>query len=334
MIECIEDYDLSYNLFLAEQEMFRSLAGIEYDIISESTDLVSIQEGVKETVMNYLQKIMTQIQKLWAKFQAVFAEKILTKLEKQFNQAKESVANAEFTVNNYVEYNMQELDKYKIVNFEYNDQTKEDFKSVNTFIEKNYPGLISDDSKDVKKALLAKTTNKVEHFKVDGKILQDMYNYCKNEYKNNVNTISNDITSLNNSSKTITSMVNTVINAQETVQLWESMNLHVYTEADEDSKGDSDKMSFTDNSGETSGESKDDDKKKAQVTTAVTVYMTAETKILSAKMYVVSNKFKTYMRILNHFLGNTIKNNVSNKVSKKKGEKEATPSSAPTVDVK
>ena len=65
MINCIEDYDISYNLFLAEQEMFTSLAQIEYNnICNESVNLVALQEGVKETVMNYLQKIMTQIQKI------------------------------------------------------------------------------------------------------------------------------------------------------------------------------------------------------------------------------------------------------------------------------
>ena len=55
MINCIEDYDISYNLFLAEQEMFTSLAQIEYNnICNESVNLVALQEGVKETVMNYL----------------------------------------------------------------------------------------------------------------------------------------------------------------------------------------------------------------------------------------------------------------------------------------
>ena len=83
MINCIEDYDISYNLFLAEQEMFTSLAQIEYSICNESVNLVSLQEGVKETVMNYLQKIMTQIQKIWAKFQSNFSAKVATFLEKK-----------------------------------------------------------------------------------------------------------------------------------------------------------------------------------------------------------------------------------------------------------
>ena len=50
--------ELEYSNYLAEQEMFTNLAKIEYDICNESVTLVSLQEGIKDTIMLYLQKIM------------------------------------------------------------------------------------------------------------------------------------------------------------------------------------------------------------------------------------------------------------------------------------
>lgn len=325
MISCIEDYDISYNLFLAEQEMFTSLAQIEYGICNESVNLVALQEGVKETVMNYLQKIMTQIQKIWTKFQSNFSAKVAIFLEKKVLPLFDKADQTEFIVNNYREYDLSKLDNYVIKPFEYNDQTKDDYSSVSNIINKQFPGLLREGSTDLKQALMNQISKVTPKYKVTKNVIvEDIYAYCKEGYKENISSIETDINALNNSSKTITSMVSTVMSAQESLELWNNMSLHILTEAD------GEKMTFTDASGETSGESKKADESKSKIISAVTTYMTSNTKLLSAKMSMVNGKFNSCMKILTHFVAFYTKNKTA-VVPPKEG---STPLKAPTVNIK
>ena len=67
----LEDYELQYNLYLAESELFTNLISLGGEVINESSGLMSIQEGVKETVINYLTKISNAIQEAWNKFKEI-----------------------------------------------------------------------------------------------------------------------------------------------------------------------------------------------------------------------------------------------------------------------
>ena len=325
MINCIEDYDISYNLFLAEQEMFTNLAKIEYDICNESATLVSLQEGIKDTIMLYLQKIMTQIQKIWSKFQANFSSKIATFLEEKVEPLFDKADQAEFLINNFRVYDLNKLSNYKVENFEYTENTKEDYKSVSTYINKQYPGLLKDDSTDIKTALLEKISTVEKEYKVTKDILiREVYDYCKKGYKANVASIANDIKSLNNSSKSITSMVSDVSELSEALNLWNDMSLHLITE---DKTEKDNKMTFTD-----PGEPKKDENGKPEgsnikITSSVNVYMTANTKLLSAKMSMVNGKFSSCVKILKHFVSFYNKNKSP---ELKPGEK--VPTTAPVVD--
>ncbi len=327
-INSIEDYELSYNLFLTEQEMFRDLSGLSIEAVTESTSLVAIQEGVKETVMNYLQKIMTQIQKIWSKFKAAFSEKVSNFLEKQCKPTLEKAKNASFTVNNYVQYDLTKMQGIDIKPFKYDDQTKDQLQSESEYLKATYPTIAGDGN--IKTGLAKLVAKKVDKLEVNQDILQEMFNYCKTDYKKDVDAIAKEIDDLNNSSKTITSMVSTVTAAQEAYNTLAGFGLFVLNEADEDDPTKGEKQTFTDNSGETSGDSKENDKAKGQITTAVTVYMSASTKLLSAKMSMVNEKFKSYINILNHLVVSYAKNKTAVVVDKVK----KTPTSAPQADIK
>lgn len=323
MITCIEDYDISYNLFLAEQDMFKDLASMGYSVVvNESVELVSLQEGVKETIMNYLQKVMTQIQKIWTKFQSKFSASVASFLEKKVVPLFDKADNAEFVINNYKQFDLSKLGSYNVAGFDYNDQTKESYKSGDALAKRLYPNLMSEG--DLKKGLEKQIVSNVDKYKVTKKELLEIYEYCKDGYKQAVDQISKDIENLNNSSKTITNMVNSIISTQESLMLWDNMNLHIFTEGNEDEK-----MTFTDNSGETSGESKEADNSKAAITSAVTTYMNVSTKLLSAKMSMTTEKFNTCMRILTHFVEFYAKNKTAVVDNGKQ-----TPTEAPTVTLK
>ena len=308
MITCVEDYDISYNLFLAEQDMFFDLVSLERGIIVESSSIEVLQEGVKETIMNYLQKVMTQIQNIWTKFQAKFSSDVANFLEKKVVPMLEKADDANFEIENYKDFDLNKLGNYNIPVFEYNEQNKDDYKSVEALSKKLYPDLMN--KGDLKKGLESKIVTKVDKYKVGKKELVELYNFCKDGYKRAVTSISHDIDSLNNSSKNITNMVNNVISTQETVDLFNEMSLHIIREAD-----DNEKMEFSDDKEDNTGTGSNPHPEgaKLKVTNAVTVYMTTCTKLLSAKMYMITEKFNNSIKILTHYVGyyNKIRKNVT-----------------------
>lgn len=324
MITCVEDYDISYNLFLAEQDMFFDLVSLERGIIVESSSIEVLQEGVKETIMNYLQKVMTQIQKIWTKFQAKFSSDVAKFLEKKVVPMLEKADDANFEIENYKDFDLNKLGNYNIPVFEYNEQNKDDYKSVETLSKKLYPDLMNEG--DFKKGLESKIVTKVDKYKVGKKELVELYNFCKDGYKRAVTSISHDINSLNNSSKNITNMVNNVISAQEAVELFNEISLHIIKEADNDEK-----MEFSDEKQDNTGTGNNPNPEgtKLKVTNAVTVYMTTCTKLLSAKMSMTTEKFNNSVKILTHYVGYYNKNKPTENEDTKQ-----TPTQAPTVSLK
>ena len=53
-----EEYELNYELFLAEQELYTNLIDYGFGIFTESVGLISITEAVKGTILNYINKII------------------------------------------------------------------------------------------------------------------------------------------------------------------------------------------------------------------------------------------------------------------------------------
>lgn len=337
MINSVEDYELNYTLFLAEQEMFRGLTKVEYNIISESADIVAIEEGVKETVMNYLQKIITGIQNAWSKFKAKFTEKTAAAIAK----AKPIIAASKntFTVNNFEDYDLRKLDQYKVAPFDYSDSTKEKYSSVNEYIKATYPQLATKEESNLKNAMIEEVVIKQDKYTVDQSVCLDMIKFCDSEYKSEIDSISEDIKNLNNSSKGISELVNSIMSTPTTESLnilHDLIGLSIFNEAEGD---DSEKMTFTDGDGSgvtSNGEGNGANPDKSKITTAVTIYMTSSSRLLSAKMSIVNKKFSTYNKIINHYsmlcAGDAVKSNIEAKKNKKELKK-ALSGGAPTVKV-
>jgi hypothetical protein len=172
LINEVDDYELSYNLFLAEQELFNDMTRLEYCVVSESTTLELLQEGVKETIMNYLRKIMTQIQKIWSKFKSGVTSKVANYLSSKVEPLFKVANDTDFIVKNYVEYDMNKLNNYNVAVFDYSDQTKEKYKSEAEYIKRTYPDL----DVNIKKSLLEKVTSTTDSFRITKDILiKDIY---------------------------------------------------------------------------------------------------------------------------------------------------------------
>ena len=75
----LEEYELKYNLFLAEQELYTNMINIGGSCIDESVGLISIQESLKDTVINYLEKLRESLMKVFQRFKEIVIDPIVNR---------------------------------------------------------------------------------------------------------------------------------------------------------------------------------------------------------------------------------------------------------------
>ena len=72
----VEDYQLNYELFLAEQELFEKTIGFSEQFVNESIGLISLKESMMDTIKNYLGTVIESIQRAWNRFKEILTTKI------------------------------------------------------------------------------------------------------------------------------------------------------------------------------------------------------------------------------------------------------------------
>ena len=66
--EYIDEIELEYTVFLAEQELFDNLITLSSSVHHESVGLMLVQEDFKDTIIDYIDKITKGIQGAWDTF--------------------------------------------------------------------------------------------------------------------------------------------------------------------------------------------------------------------------------------------------------------------------
>ena len=312
----LENYELEYNIFLAENELFNNFMNLGHSIVNESFDsgLITLQENVKDTIMNYLKKIITAVQNIWNKIKEIFNNTkdniYLKAIEKAINDSKK---DPEFTIDNYKIYDNSKFDMIKIIPFNY-EQMKDSLDSVNHFLQVNYSNItdIGKDETKVKDAVLnyvCISNNNGYRLKNDD--IKKIFSWCINDYKKNITNIENDIKSLNSSSSNIENIVNNTMSA--TGEAVEYYNYYI-TETDNDNN----KMKINDDKLEDNANDQNNNKgsdNNNQVVKDIQTYMSATTQILTAKINIMKDRRKDYISILKHYIpAKDIKkdNNVNN----------------------
>ena len=106
------DYELYYDMYLAESELYDNMMSIANGVVTESTGLISLQEDVKGTIKTYLNKVAQAIQKAWNKFTEFFKN-----AGKNFvNKIKTMLGRKElgFEINNYQKIDFNKLKNIKL----------------------------------------------------------------------------------------------------------------------------------------------------------------------------------------------------------------------------
>lgn len=337
------EYQLSYSLLLAEQEMLESLLEQEIQFVANDTiDSTILTEGVKESVMTYLQKVVSQLQQVWIKFNKSVTSKLNAKLADSIGASiAKNKGKIDFLVNYYGEMDLDKMNTFKVKPWQIQDyeQHKEDYESKDKYLAANYPALKPDslnEGRNLKKCMIDNIVIQHRGFKVDDQVLAEMLEFLKNGYKKAVADLEEDINNINTSSQNISNAVKTIMSAEtsanESFAFLESVYSDLFTEADEPENAE--KMTFTDTSGETTSDDKKEDKEKSAIVKHVSVYMSVAMGIISAKMSIINRAASDRLKILMHY-NNSLKGNNTAVTNDNKGTGNAAPgvTEVPQVDV-
>lgn len=312
-----EDYKLSYNLFLAEHELFSSLLDKSSIVLSESlnkNDYNILCEGLQDTIINYLNKITTSMQEVWNKFVTNVGN---DRHKEYLRQSADKIRNSNprFSINNFPNYDVNILTSYKVNR--YNRQTMtDDLKTQKAFMQNYYSSLYSERNNMnvmMHKAVVRGYIN----IRCDKSTLIRSYNFCSTGFYEARKSIEADIATINEAIDTITQALNTVQSTQESGMLYESIIIEALSTGKPENKAT--KMSFVDND----GSKVDPGDKSAQFQNSfinqVANYMKISTQIITAKMKVLTQMYKSHLDIIKHYVditqyGEPVPNNQAQKI--------------------
>ena len=207
-------YELSYNLYMAESELNSSLLMEGGNIITNNAVDV-LQEGVKETVMKYIDKVAQSVQGAWDKFKNLIDEKQKERwesLKKYINQAPNDLS---YTIDDFMTYDLQKFNDLKLPIFNY-EEMKEFSDTNENFMGHYYPSIpinrFDNIGQAIGDALGAKVANKQN---VDTEFLKNQYKFLTEDYYTMRDDMQKDIDTVNNSNKVISSIVNAMQSTEE-----------------------------------------------------------------------------------------------------------------------
>lgn len=295
-----EDYIFSYNMFLAEQELQNSILEKSSILLTENfsqEDLDIVCEGVHDTVTNYLNKITQNIQQAWQKFTTTVGTQkhkdYLTKIA-----PKIKASNPNFTINNYPNYDINTLTNYKVQR--YNRQTMgNDLKLQKVYMQKYYSSLYSERN-NMNVMMQRNVVKGYINIKCNRAQLIKSYNFCSTGFYEARKSIENDINIINESVNNIIQSLQMVKSTQESTEaIYESIILEVINQQQSVNKAT--KMSFSDSDGSNVKPGQKGTQNQNSFINQISNYMKISTLVISAKMKVLTQMYKTNLNIVKHY---------------------------------
>lgn len=282
----INDYQEHYEYFLAEQELFEGLFKQSFNFVNESINVVSLNEGFKETIINYISKITAALEKAWERFKEIITRGADVAYLKA---VKPRLANADpkFIIKNHILYDTRPLDNIKIVPFNY-EEMKESLGTKKDFLEKYYSSILRDPEKSVSENVESLAIKSIGDIQCTGEMLRDIHDLLSNHYSVILKALEADLKSVNVSNSNIQRLVSSIPDSQvqsEAISIYEQYII----EADEKKS-----VEFVD-TGENDGN-------KGTLVKAVTNYLSGSTDIISAKMKIYRDMYAQDMKILKHYI--------------------------------
>lgn len=277
---------LYYMNYLAEQEMMNQIyvLKVKSASIHETSELLQLNEDTKEVVMNYIRKIISNIQEVWNKFKNTISSEVDLKRIEAYRKYFET----DFVLKIPEGFSIPIMDEYQKMIAEkipaFQESMLDELSDEKEFTRK-YFNYFYDEKKSVKEVADSKVIKIAEK---DGKDTIDKTHIAKfvkfiEDYKTNADNIANDIKNLNNSSRSIETLVGqTTVNASAS---FEDTYQYYFNEADEKETFNSvNKDEKEENKNNNQKGESEDKKKNSEISSKINTYFRICNSILSAKL--------------------------------------------------
>lgn len=329
-----DDYQIKYEIFLAEQELNQNIIGL-VSSINECHNLEIVNEGAKETIINYVTRITNSITGLWEKIKDLVETGSSAIYIKSLTKEKIQTVQPSFEIKNFPKYDFTKFEDLKVIPFNY-EEMKDVLDSKEKFIERYYPNIPKGDgslSERIESYILIGT----EDIKCTKELIQELYNYVSSGYKKQKSGLETDLNTVNASNDNIKRLVDTIVTStNETVNIIQTIYESYLTEEIKQNGSDSGdkkydtKMTFVDNSNDPQ-EQGQEKKSNNNIVRHVTSYMAVSTEILTAKMRIKRNIYSQYVKTIRHYFGEEKESAKDNKTNQ--GQSDRSPNSIAKVKI-
>ena len=210
------DIELEYNYFLAESKLYDNLISLGSKIKYESYDISIINEDFKNTIKEYLEKVVKSIQSAWDRFLNMMVK---SKYSGYIERIKKDVLNLDKDPGNKVT-NLRVYDNTKLNNIKLTPFNREDLDKYETkkdYLKAHFSIFYKDDSKSLKQNMVDYIESiKEEEIIITKDMIDNAYKFCSTDFKNLMDNLKKELEQFNTNTKVISSQADTVVSAEET----------------------------------------------------------------------------------------------------------------------
>ena len=303
------EYQMSYAIYIAESEMYDNILLAGGYTLNESVDEV-ITEGVKETLLKYINKVTKSIQDVYTRFKNIVDEKEQKLMEKW----KDAVAKAQdihYNLEIFRQYDLGKFDNLKVPNVQDLQELRETAVDQATFCKTYFPMLDYDAADhNVGKAVenFLKGTL-IKNKEVGEDFIKEQYAFLTEQYPKYSESIKADTESINNSNKAFQNMIQSMPDDAQTAvnnsaMVYVDTYLDIVTEKD-DGEGNG-KPVISDNTGQNAPSNATADEKKEFAkknwVNVVSNYYQVSTKVMSTKMSILNKARINAKTVISYYI--------------------------------
>ena len=208
-----EQTQLEYELYLIETEAFTTCNKINKEIVQEAygCDMEILNESIKETLTLWLARFTEAMQKALDNFiGAIEGAQDLAYLKSIEPSVKNLKEDPGFEVNNIRNYKSDMIKNFKVIDFNsIMTNNRDSLSNQENFLITNYPNLgFAQNKTDIKQVIESEFVEVVtQPVNVTVELINGYYNWCRNDYINDINPIKQAMNTYNTSTKTIQNLV-------------------------------------------------------------------------------------------------------------------------------
>ena len=305
------EYEMKYATTMAESELYSDILASTTSVITESGNQVLVTEGVRETILKYIDKVSNGIQTAWDRLKKAVDEKQKDFLENTVRPQIEKIPDdLSYKIENFKQYDLNKFKEIKLAKYDY-EVMKECSESQEKFMSTIYPNIpaVGDaENSSIKNAIDKALGGKViESQDVNKEFLINQFNFLTKGYFEIKDSINEDIETVNDSNTDIANSANAVVSTGEMTQFYLETCMEVLNEDGEKEE----EVKVSDNNGEQApSDATPEEKKKFESRTAVKVvlmYFKTGTAILTGKMSALNKARKNAMIVINYYIKGRVK---------------------------